>query len=155
MNQHRLTLWVVWSSLQMSLAIYAVIALLGVGGSPSDPDTTRLMALALGLIAVPTAAATFVLRRVLLTRPIAEGRVDPASESGMQRVQTANILIWALCEAIGIWGLVLWFLSSRWELLLPFLAAGSLLLALHAPRSSYLDRHEQLKALASGEGTIG
>lgn len=129
------THWFIWAALFAPLALYLGIALAGLGPSASTAlEFSSLLAPALGIVATFQFGLTFVLRRLLLTGPIRQGHIDPGSGPGASKVQAAYIAIWAVSEAIAIYGLVLWLLSGRWDLFVPFLAAAALLFVFHAPR---------------------
>ncbi len=156
MDQQRQILWVTWSVLVLSLGIYAGVAALGIKSSNNpDLEFAHLMATALFVLAIPTAGLTFILRNRLITRPITRGSLDPSSPSGAQKLMRGFMLTWVISEAVGIWGLVLWFLSGSWSLFLPLLIAGAFLLGWHAPREALFTRPATLEDLAAGRGTIG
>jgi len=156
MDQRKLTLWILWGSMLMSLVVYGVMPILltepleGFGAETATTLAPILVMLGLGL-----AVASFVLRKLLLDRPLAAGTLDPDTPEGAQRIQTGFIVAWVLSEAVGIFGLVLWFLGRDTSLLYGFLAAGAVLLALHAPLASRQTKPPTLQDLASGRGTIG
>ena len=136
------TLWIVWGAMLASLIAYLAISWVVPvetrGSAPGVP------AAALGLVAATTAAASFVLRRVLVAAPIEKGSLDPDTAAGRARVFQASVLCWTLSESVGIQGLVLFFLYGSRPLLYAFLAAALVLLLLHAPRewraASSMDR---------------
>jgi hypothetical protein len=89
---------------------------------------------ALAGVAVSTAVATFVLRRLLIAGPIANRSLDPTTPAGRARFFQAHVFCWVLSESVGIYGLVLYFLYGSRPLLYGFLAGAFVLMLLHAPR---------------------
>ncbi len=116
----RRTLWIIWGALFAALLVYAALPLLGVSaGKLSAPRLPLLM----GGIAACQSLLVFVLRRRLL------GGAQPAA------ALPAHVVIWSLCESIGLYGLVLGLLGYGSALLLGFIGAALVLLVLNAPRS--------------------
>ncbi len=154
MEQQKLTLWMIWGSMLMSLAVYGALPLLLAGETP-NAETASSLAPILGLVALGLAVASVVLRRTLLDAPLAAGEIDPETPEGAQRIQVGFVVAWVLSEAVGIFGLVLWFLGRDTALLGGFLAASAVLLALHAPLASRQAKPASFEDLAAGRGKIG
>jgi hypothetical protein len=155
MNQRKLTLWILWGAMLMSLVVYGVMPLLLVGTEFPGDETAATLAPILVVLGLGLAVASFVLRRLLLDRPLAAGTLDPETPEGAQQIQVAFVVAWVLSEAVGIFGFVLWFLGRDATLLYGFLVASAGLLALHAPLASRQTKPPTLQDLASGRGTIG
>lgn len=125
-------LTLVWLMLLASLGMYAVVAFAvplpqrSVGAPPG-------MALALGVVAAAIALASFAMRRAWIERPAREGVLDLDEPAALARFQARSIRIWVLCESIGVFGLVLCFLSGEPWQAVPFLAGSAALLWLHRP----------------------
>jgi hypothetical protein len=155
MDQRKLTLWALWGSMLMSLAVYGALPLVLSMDEPASTNTAAMLTPILMLVGLGLAIASFVLRKLLLDRPLAAGSLDPTTPEGAQQIQTGFIVAWVLSEAVGIFGLVLWFLGRDTTLLYGFLAAGAVLLAAHAPLASRQTRPPTLQDLAAGRGNIG
>jgi len=155
MQETRFTLWLVWGTLLASLAIYAALPLVLTAPGEAMDEGSEILSLCLGLVAIGTAVASFVLKRVLVLGPIARGVVDPHTPAGAQRIQLGYIITWALAESIGVYGLVLYFLTHAVSLMLPFVCGSALLLALHAPRASDLEAAPRGHELANRPDPIG
>lgn len=125
-------LWILWGSMLVSLAIYGFIPFF-VAWEHETPGSDALV-IALGGVAVSTAVATFVLRRLLLAAPIANRSLDPSTPAGRARIFQAHLFCWVLSESVGLYGLVLFFLYGSRPLLYGFLAGAFVLMLLHAPR---------------------
>jgi hypothetical protein len=123
----------VWWALLASLGIYAVLPFTeALGGSP-PPAAAPALVPALGLVAAGLATLTLVIRRRWLEQPLRRGDLDLATAAGAQRFLTTCLLTWVLSESIGIYGLVLFFLTRDRRPLLSFVAAAALLLLHHRP----------------------
>jgi len=155
MAQLRFQLWLIWGVLLSSLVIYAGVAAVLVSGEATDPETASRLTPIFALVALGAAVTSFVLRNVMLTRPLARGALDPETPAGAQRVQTAFVLAWVFSETVGLFGFVLWFLGRDWNVFLAFLSAGAVLIALHAPLASRLRAPTTFQDLAAGRGKIG
>ena len=125
------TLRVVWRALLGSLALYAALPwFLRPGGGLESAG-----ALLLGLTAVAalTGLGTFVLRELLLTRPIRSGALRVNTAEGMGRLTQISVVLWALCESVGLYGLVLYQVSGEARYLYLFLMASAGLFFAHRP----------------------
>ena len=65
------------------------------------------------------------------------------------------MILWALSESIGIFGLLLFFLFGASVLFYPFLVASAALLLIHAPRASRLGASVRPEDLARADVKIG
>ncbi|HWN70840.1 MAG TPA: hypothetical protein VNM90_24530 [Haliangium sp.] len=104
--------------------------------TPGSEASLGLLAPILGAVGLATLVASFLLRGTLLRKALAdlpaeitEERVGDVASAAF----TPWILGWALCEAVAIYGLILFVLTFRWELFLPFWGAGLVGLLLQAP----------------------
>jgi hypothetical protein len=136
-NQVTKLLWIVLMSAQVLFVVAAFIIV-----QPSEEGVPRhvsIMAATLVFISVGTALGTVVYRRIMLVRPIREGRLDPRTPQGMTAAFPHFILSLALSESIGIYGLVLAMLSGQPMFTIPFVAAALALLFFHRPTASDLN----------------
>ncbi len=126
-----------WWALTMSLPIYVVVAHV----ANVQPSETAQIPLLTGIFAVMSfglAAGTVLYRRVALVRPIQTGALDPSTPAGAQKAFTPFILNLVLSEAVGIYGLVLSFLSGNPLFSLVFSLAAFLLMWIHRPTAPAL-----------------
>lgn len=121
-----------WWCLVVSLLIYVIVAhALELPGNRAAP--VDLLFVVLSAISAAVAAGTLVYRRNALVRPIQSGELDPSRPEGMQRAFQPFILNLVLSESIGIYGLVLTFLSGEPLYALGFCAAALVLMYVHRP----------------------
>jgi hypothetical protein len=127
------TLRVLWMGFLTSVVALALVAgVLGSHGDPSLPDIARYLFAA---VALASAALTFVLRRALLIDPMRRGDIDLSKPEGLSRFQSAHVVIWALCESVGLLGLVLYFLTGDGAWSGALFAVALALLWTHGPRA--------------------
>jgi hypothetical protein len=126
-----------WWSLVVSLLIYAVVA--HVAALPRDPEASLLVLFG-GLAALSggIAVGTLVYRRRALVEPIRRGELDLSSPEGQQKAFQPYIVNLVLSESVGIYGLVLAFLSGRGAYSLPFIGLALVLMFAHRPTASDL-----------------
>ena len=155
MQGARFTLWVIWGTLLASLSIYAGLPLVTAPFGDAMEGGAEALRLCLGLVAIATAVASFVLKRVLVLGPIARNAIDPNTPAGARRIQTGYLFTWVLAESIGIYGLLLYFLTHEMGSLLAFVGGSALLLLLHAPRASDIEQAPGSRDLASRPDPIG
>jgi len=134
MSRQLQSIRIVWLALVASLLVYGAIPF--VLPLPGEPAAVLVpLVAALVFVALATALATMVLRRVAITGPLASGALDPATKTGAGRVLAISVVLWALCESIGVYGLVLFFLYRELALFYPFLLVAMALMLFHAPRA--------------------
>ena len=126
---------IVWFAILMSLSMMFVLTLIierpGTGGDV--PLVWILTALALLLFVI-----SFLLKRRLLAQSVREQRPE--------MVQTAMILAVALCEAVAMFGLLVYFVGATPYYYL-FFILGAVGILLHMPR-----REQLLAAAYRGQG---
>jgi hypothetical protein len=84
-------------------------------------------------LSIAIAIATIIIRRRALSEPIQAGRLDPSTPQGLQAAFTPFILNLVLSESVGIYGLVLAFLSAQPLYSAGFSAAAIALMFVHRP----------------------
>ena len=144
-------LWVLWGSLLMSLCIYGSLPF--VLPVAEAVDVQPAFVIALGCVALATAFATVVVRRRALTGPAERGEIDFSTPEGMGRFFSISILLFVLSESIGVYGLVLFFLTRDVSLFYPLLLMAGGLFVYHAPRP--IARARSLRELARPDVKIG
>lgn len=126
--QNRLLWWTLMGSLVAYTAVAHVVEM-----APEEPmDVDLLLALFVGL-SLAVAVGSLAYRRRALAGPIASGALDPSTPGGQVRAFQPYILNLVLSESIGIYGLVLTFLSGDTVYALGFCIAAAVLLFLHRP----------------------
>jgi hypothetical protein len=122
-----------------SLGIYVVMGFVMTQGAelPAPrPATLEPLSLILGVVAVVAVLASYFVRARMLRTGLAAlpRQIDLSQVDALTRATfTPWVLCWVLCDAAAIFGLVLFMLTHRWELFLPFVGLAAVGLLLHAP----------------------
>jgi hypothetical protein len=147
-RRFQMVLRVLFGALCATQAIYVAIAYLVVGRATSERPWERaapnptLVWVFVG-VAAATVAMIPVLRRKLLPRGAraVEG-VDRAPKvpavRALGRYMSGQILSWALCEAVGVYGLIVAFTTYQPRYAIGFAAAAAINLAIYAPRAEHV-----------------
>ncbi len=123
---------ILWWSLVATLPLYVAVAFLA--PLPGSPDASADVLLAvLAVVSVGMGIGTLVYRRRMLSGPIQRGELDPTTPKGQQKALPHFILNLVLSESVGIYGLVLAFLSGRSVYAVPFAVGALALMCLHRP----------------------
>lgn len=121
----------VWRALLGSLVLYAALPWF----LRPEPRLESAAAMLLGLTAISavTGVATFAVRELLLNRPIRSGELRVDTDAGRSRLMQLCIVLWGLCESVGVCGIVLYMLSGEARYLYLFLMASAGLFFAHRP----------------------
>jgi hypothetical protein len=130
MNSSLRQLRTIWMALLASIAIYFLVAL----HAPARSEGTPVMLFALAATSFALAVVVFVIRRKMLAATEALAASHPDDKVALSRWRTAYIIVWALCEMIAMYGLVLRYLGFSIFQAAPFFASGFLLILLQGPR---------------------
>ncbi len=125
-------------ALLSSLVIYLVVCYLlaAQGELPVTAAPIEILKPAFGTLAFFSLIASFTLRARLLRKAIAglPAQIDESqAETVIRAAMTPWILGWALCESVAIYGMILFVLTFRWELFLPFWGIGLAAMLAQAP----------------------
>ena len=147
-----LVIWIIWVAMVGSLVIYIVICNL-IGDQvrrPMGPDfSLELLRNIFFGIGIASLIATHFIRKFILGKP--SGRSMPVSTSPPSpqdtttiyaRYTTAMIISLALCESVGIYGLVLFFLGGSFQTLYTFIIFSA------AGMFYYRPKREEIEALS-------
>jgi len=150
-------LWFLWGGMFVSLLIYTGLVvfaghLLRSGKAQLDPATLQTLTMALAFIAAVLLAGAFIVRNRLLnaspaaaTRPARRGNDDgPPPPPAVARYTTAMLVSLALCEAVAIFGFVLFMLGADNLLCYLFIGTGAMAMLFFRPRREGLLRVEKL-----------
>ena len=137
MNDKQKAHRIVWLSLLASMLLYAAMPLLV---APVAEDPPQGLVLALIAATVSTTGLVIALPRLASQAPAAAG----ASQ--------IRIVQWALCEALVIFGLVLYLLGGGTSWLWGLCLWSAILMGLHAPRE---DRVVDAREMARPDVRIG
>lgn len=138
------TLWVIWGAMLVSLLIYVFI------GSQVPEEMRQKLGGALPLdlirkILLGVAAFTLIVA-IFIRKRIVEGgsagydmkssmALDPStSPSALGKYMTAMIISLGLCESVGVYGLILFFLGDSFQTLLIFIGIGALGMVFFRPK---------------------
>jgi hypothetical protein len=131
------TVLVLYLALLGSLGVYVLAgAMVRDRLHVEDPDALAPLILALGGVGLVAILASFFVRARLLRAGLAElpRHIDESQVDLLTRATfTPWVLSWALCDAVAIFGLILFILTGRWELFLPFVGLAVVGMILHAP----------------------
>jgi len=119
--------------LVVSLLVYVVVAHVASVPPNAQAPPVGILVAAFGAISVGIAIGTIIYRRHALSDPIQRGDLDPTSPEGQGRAFTPFILNLVLSESLGIYGLVLAFLTAEGAYSLPFVLAALVLMYVHRP----------------------
>ena len=123
---------ILWWALVASLVLYAVVA--HVVDLPVNPNTEISLLLPVFIfLSASTGVGTLLYRRRALSGPIQSRRLDPSTPEGLRAAFQPFIMNLVLSESIGIYGLVLAFLSGQPFYAVAFSAAALVLMYLHRP----------------------
>lgn len=123
---------ILWWALVVSVLIYVAVAYFV--QIPQDPgfDASQLMPIFVAISAA-TAVGTIIFRRRALSDPIQARELDPSTPEGLAKAMTPYLVNLVLSESIGVYGLVLAFLSGEPLYSVCFSAAAIALLFVHRP----------------------
>jgi len=141
MADARWTLWVIWGAILATIALYAALPDL----LPPRPPVwyaaqTAVVRFVLALLSLAAGVGSFALRENLVMRGLRAGALDPETPQGFARIRLTLVVLWALCDLIALFGLVIALGSGTQARGWPFFAAGAALLLLHAPRANWFTR---------------
>lgn len=154
-SQQTVQLKIMWRSMLGSLGIYAAISLFVKPLLGPDSGLRLPLTGALAVVALAIVAGTIVVRRVALAQPLSRGEIDLSTAEGAARLSAVSVILWALSESIGIFGLVLFVLFGEAAVFYAFLAASAALLLMHAPRASAPEAAARSEDLARADVKIG
>jgi hypothetical protein len=102
-------------------------------GQSVAPD--RNLYFAITMVAITTVGIIFAVRRLFILRAEATLASEPENAEALTRWRTGHLAIYALCESVALFGLVLRILGFNLSEVTPFYLAGFALILLFGPRS--------------------
>lgn len=124
MNSSIRQLRIIQSALLISIILYVFVAL----HAPVRSQGIELMILCLALLSGAMAIAVFVIRTKMVGRFEALLTAQPEDKLVLSKWRSAYVLMWALCEAIALYGLTLRYLGFTMIQVIPFFAVGFVLM---------------------------
>lgn len=119
-----------WSMLA-SIVLYGIVGEV-LGPVPRGADPT--LSYVFSTLAVGIVGTIFVVRRTLVQRAAANLAIDRDDSLSLNQWQTGYLATYALCEVLGLFGLVLRFRGCQWQQSLLFYAGAFVLLLFFRPR---------------------
>jgi len=118
------------------LALLASIVLYGFISfrAPMREEPKPLMLEAITGVAVAIVGSVLFFRRTMILKSEALLAAQPEDPVALGRLRAGYIVVWALCESIVLYGLVLRFIGFTFAHVLPFLIAGFVLMLFFSPR---------------------
>ena len=141
-RKQSLLLWIIWGLLTAGLGIYAAIGCgvlsadgPGVGEiSGAGKDGGGMITYAMIAASILTLLMGFLIKALLLARAIRLDAEDAANEGAMfGRYLGVMIVVWALTESIGVFGLVARFTGASTMTFLSILGLALLGMLAHRP----------------------
>ena len=127
---------IIQSALLISIVLYVFVAL----HAPVRSHGIPLMILCLALLSGAMAIAVFVIRTKMVGKFEALLATQPDDKLLLSKWRSAYVLMWALCEAIAMYGLTLRYLGFTMPQVAPFFAAGFLLMLVFPARRPAMAR---------------
>ncbi|HKN17116.1 MAG TPA: hypothetical protein VJX47_09245 [Candidatus Sulfotelmatobacter sp.] len=119
-----------WSMLGSILLYAAVGEVLGARARGVDPSLSYVFTTA----GVAIVGVIFVVRRTLVWRSAQSLASHPDDSLTLNHWRSGYIATYALCEALGLFGLILRFMGCSFQQSLPFYIGGFVLLFFFGPR---------------------
>jgi len=123
----------IWGSMFMSLSIFALIPTL----IPSTAQPTPGMLYIIAGVALMDVAMSFAMPWSMFSKPLKERTLPP--EKVEATFKSTRVIAFGMSEAVGIFGLVLYFLGEPALVTYLFVALAAVTLTLHFPRQPKLD----------------
>jgi len=123
-------------ALLISIVLYVFVAL----HAPVRSQGISLMILCLALLSGAMAIAVLVIRTKMVGKFEAVLATQPEDKLVLSKWRSAYVLMWALCEAIALYGLTLRYLGFTMIQVIPFFAAGFVLMLVFPARRPEMAR---------------
>ena len=143
MQSAKMTIWILWAAMVVSVCIYAVVILVlgdqihGAGGN--DPDIqkslTRIFSILSGLILI----LAMVLRRRFLDQQPTDPRTGMKEPFEPGPYMTNMLICLALCEVIGIFGLILFMFGAATVLACSFIFVSAVAMLFIRPNRAHFE----------------
>lgn len=121
----------------MVLIVYYIDS--GAGTRAPISGTTDLLLWFLAVFAVLDGAAAIYLRHRLMYAPMISSK-ESFAEDFYRRVATNSIIAYALCAAIAIYGLAVYFIFGKFDYLLLFVILSFIAFQIVRPRAGFMNK---------------
>jgi hypothetical protein len=145
MNNVRRAIQIARGFMALGILIYVFLVLWLPSSTPPNP----IVFLAFTGTAVAMVVVIFIVRRRLVLPAEASLAINPQDAKALASWRQGYVLIYALCEAIALCGLLLHFLGNLLPRVLPFFLAGWALIMFFTPK---IAPDREFPLVASGEG---
>lgn len=125
------TLRVIHAALLLSCLIYAYI---GEVAGPEESKDMKLFLMAFGFLGATNLGIAMLLRPRFVGAAEEILRRSPDDATALQRWMTGHFVLYAMCESVALFGLVLRILGATLVQVLPFYGAAVLLMLVWVPR---------------------
>ena len=132
MGPARKTVQMIRIAMLVSIAVYVFIG--KIMAPAMAPAPNRNLYFALTLVAITTVGMIFAVRRLFVVRSEATLAAQPEDTAALNRWRSGYIIMFALSEAVALFGLVLQILGFVFFDVAPFYIAGFVLMLLFGPR---------------------
>jgi hypothetical protein len=139
--------WFIWIAMVFSLCIYLLICRYMDNALRQSMDNIEVLRTALFAVSFVVLGTAFFLRRRMLKVPPAGMETDisssetdgPLKVSGAGKYVSSVIISLALCESVGIYGLVLFFVGDSTQILYSFIAISAAAMLYFRPKKEELE----------------
>ena len=101
---------------------------------PAQGEPNPILFEALVIVSVSLVGVIFFFRRKTVLKAEAVLAAQPEDPAALGRLRMGYIVIWAFCESIALYGVVLHFIGFTSAHVAPFLIAGFALMLFFSPR---------------------
>ena len=138
-DQHLRTQRILWVAFVLSLAVYFALAFALPAPAEATADRHAPLLWALGLAAAVNLLTVMPVFKLMLAHAARIGSETRAVGPVLRTHQTAFVVALAQVEAVGVLGLVLFFVSSRLDWFALFAGAAALGMLILSPRRAQID----------------
>jgi hypothetical protein len=139
--------WVIWVTMVFSLCIYLLIGRYINDALRHSMENIEVLRTALFAVSIVVLGIAFFLRRRMLgvtpasmeTDTFSSGTDVPPKTSGAGKYVSSVIISLALCESVGIYGLVLFFVGDSSEILYTFIAISAAAMLYFRPKKEEME----------------
>jgi hypothetical protein len=121
---------IIWAAMLFSIVVYGFIGY----GAPKREQPAPTIFYCLMIISVACVGSVSFFRRKFVLPSDSTLATQPENPSALGRWRAGYIFMWALCEAIVLYGLVLRLIGFAFVQVLPFLVGGFVLMLFFPPR---------------------
>ena len=129
--------YIVWGALLATIVVYGFVcskAAQAPAGFVKDSQMVNTLQMVFGAISLVEAALIPVIKRMFLGDFLKEiGKGHPETPDFLEKTFIPQVIGWAICESIAIFGFVLAVIARDFNLYLPFGVAAFLLILYHRP----------------------